>query len=163
MPPGAEKLLNEKEMAMVNRTEQIRDIVKSEVWQAEDAALAEDFLTAKVQVFNFFTLKAGQTRAAHQKIESEIWKPVHQARVDAGTMKGWISLSMVLPYGTEQVYQDATVDIYADMKQFMSPYKIPEFFSKVHVGKDAEAMMNKVSDVAELMRGEVRIMLDYVE
>lgn len=163
IPDGIEKLLTEKEMAMAQKTGQYRDIVKSEVWMAQDAAFADDFLEAKVQVFNFFTLKEGHTRAEHQQIESDIWKPVHQARVDAGRMKGWASLSMVMPYGTEQTYQDATIDIYADMKQFMSPYEFEAFFKKAHPGKDANALMNKIGKVAEIMRGEVRMKLDHIE
>lgn len=163
IPDGADKLLNEKEKAMVQKTGEFRDIVKSEVWRAVDVAFAEDFLEAKVQVFNFFSMKEGHTSTEHQKLEREIWLPVHKARVDAGAMKGWASLTMVMPYGTEQAYQDATIDIYKDMKQFMSPHKMTEYFKKVHPGKDPNAMINKIFDVTEIMRGEVRLRLDHVE
>lgn len=163
IPEGAEKLLNEKEKAMLSKTGEIRDIVKSEVWQAVDVAFAEDFLQAKVQVFNYFNIKDGHTRAEHQKMERDIWLPVHKARVDAGAMKGWASLTMVMPYGTEQAYQDATIDIYKDMTQFLSPHKVPEFFKKVHPGKDATALIDKIFEVTEIVRGEVRMRLDHIE
>lgn len=163
IPEGAEKLLNEKERAMVQKTEEFRDIVKSEVWRAVDVAFAEDFLEAKVQVFNFFSIKEGHTSAEHQKMERDIWLPVHKARVDDGAMKGWASLTMMMPYGTEQAYQDATIDVYKDMKQFMSPQNVPDYFKKVHPGKDTDTMINKIFDVAEIMRGEVRMRLDHIE
>lgn len=163
VPAGAEKALTAEEMALVQRTGEIRDIVKSEVWRARDWVFAEDFLKAKIEVFNYFKLKPGKTRADHASVEIDIWKPVHKARIDAGKMKGWGILSLAMPYGTDVPYQDATIDIYQDMTQFMMPYQMTDFFEKVHKGKDIEALMSKISTIADLTSGEVRMMIDYIE
>ena len=62
----------------------------------------------------------GQDATNHIKVEQDVWKPVHQARIDAGTMKGWFLLGLVFPYGANMEYQDATVDVYSSIADYFA-------------------------------------------
>ena len=160
-PKDWQSLLNHEEMALVQRTGEIRTIVKSEVWSSIDGVYADDFQDAKIHVFNFFDRPKGKSRADHIKAEQDVWKPVHQARIDAGTMKGWFLLGMVFPYGANMEYQDATVDVYSSVADYFADSML-DTFNKVHPGKDANKLMNSTWDTATLIRGEVRMMIDRI-
>jgi len=160
-PEDWQSLLNHEEMALVQRTGEIRTIVKSEIWSSIDGVYADDFQDAKVHVFNFFDRPEGKSRADHVKAERDVWKPVHQARIDAGTMKGWFLVGLEFPYGAGMPYQDATVDVYASMEDYFADNVI-EIFNKVHPGKDANQLIDSTWDAATLIRGEVRMMVDRI-
>ncbi len=160
-PEDWQSLLNHEEMALIQRTGEIRTIVKSEIWSSIDGVYAEDFADAKIHVFNFFDRPAGKSRADHVKAEQDIWKPVHQARIDAGTMKAWFMAGMVFPYGANMPYQEATIDVYSSIADYFADGMI-DTFNKVHPGKDANKLMNSTWDAATLIRGEVRMTIDRI-
>lgn len=158
-PGDWQSLLTAEEKDLVNRTDEIRTFVKSEVWSNVDRVLDENMEDAKVSVVNFFKTKAGQTSANHHKVEIRDWKPVHAATVKSGGMKGWVLLQRFLPLGADYPYQDITVDIYKDMDQFMA-HDIYEPLAKVHPGKTPEAIFANISEVVTRTRGEVRVRID---
>lgn len=160
-PEDWQSLLNHEEMALVQRTGEIRTIVKSEIWSTIDGISAKDFTEAKIHVFNFFDRPKGKTRADHVKVEQAVWKPVHQERINAGTMKGWFLVGLVFPYGANMDYQDATVDVYSSIEDYFADGMI-DTFNKVHPGKDANKLIESTWDSATLIRGEVRMMVDRI-
>ncbi len=160
MPANWQSLLTVDEIGLVLRTDEIRTIVKNETWIMTDMVWADDATsTAKVFVFNYFKIPEGKTRENHTKVEKEIWKPVHEARVKAGTMKGWVLLDLMLPFGSSLPYSSATVDAYTDMKQFLMPFP-EDYFKKVHPNKDVNDLMKQTDEAANLVRGEVRFLVD---
>ena len=162
MPDGWKSLLTPEEIALVERTSEIRTWVKSEVWATSERVLADDYKNAKVHVFNFFDFPEGKTRADHVKVEKDIWMPVHKARVNAGTLKGWVLLQMELPYGAAMPYHDATVDIFENMEQMLAPFA-DDSFSKIHPGKNIDDLMKQTRAASTLLRAEVRVQLDRTE
>lgn len=161
MPDNWQDLLNHEEMALVQRTGEIRTIVKSEIWSSIDGVYADDFQDAKIHVFNFFDHPEGKSRADHVKVERDVWKPVHKARIDAGTLKGWFLVGMEFPYGAGMPYHDATVDVYASVADYFADNVI-DIFNKVHAGKDANKLIDSTWESATLIRGEVRMMIDKI-
>lgn len=157
-----ESVLTKEEMALVERTEQIRSMVKVEVWSMVDGARAKDWETAKVAVFNYFDSPEGKTRTDHFNMEKEIWKPVHQARVDDGKMKGWVLLNLEFPFGASMPYNSATVDLYTDMKEYFTPW-FEDYFKKVHPGKNLDELEKRTMEAATLTKGEVRMLLDRLD
>ena len=159
MPDNWQSLLTADELALVNRTGDIRTLVKNEVWATVDETMAANMKNAKISVFNYFNFPEGKTSADHVKMEKDIWKPVHDARVKDGKMKGWVLLSMAFPFGSSMPYQDATIDIYTDMKQLLAPW-FEEYFKKVHPGKDVAELMKETAAAANIIKGELRIDID---
>ncbi|MFN0213962.1 MAG: hypothetical protein ACKVT2_06870 [Saprospiraceae bacterium] len=66
---------------------------------------------------------------------------------------------MEMPFGSNQPYDLATVDVYADMKAYLAPWT-DAYFKKVHPGKDADAMMKQTREASSLVKGDVRIIID---
>lgn len=160
--PDLQSILTEEEMAMMKRTNEIRTFVKSEVWSRTDRVLAENMGEPKVHVFNYFDFPESGGPRAHNKVEQEIWKPVHEARIKDGQMKGWALLEMELPYGAAQPYHAATVDIYDNMEQYLSQESPMPYFEKIHAGKKFEDLWSQTRKAATLTRAEVRTKLDDV-
>lgn len=153
-------LLTPDEIALVNRTDEIRSMVKTEIWSSTTSVWAPDAdAKAKIFVWNYFTIPEGKTRDDHDKMELDIWKPVHAARVKDGTMKGWVLLNMEFPFGASMPYEQATVDAYTSTAQLLSPW-FEDYFKKVHPGKNIDDLMKQTSAACTLVKGEVRMLVD---
>lgn len=162
LPEGWMAVLTPEEVELVNRAAEIRTMVKQDVWSEVDKTLADDMDKSTVAVFNFFKQPEGKTRADHRKMEQEIWKPVHAARVKDGKMKGWILLNREFPFGTSQEYDMATIDVYTDMKQLLAPW-FDNYFTKIHPGKNVDDLLKRTNESTNLVHGEVRIIIDKLE
>lgn len=162
MPEGWEKLLTAEEVALVNRTGEIRDLVKSEVWQVQEVARTAQWVKGEVHVVNYFKTKEGFTGQDHGELERDIWMPLHKARIKDGKLKAWSLQSLSLPYGASMPYQNVTIDVYDNMEQFMAPADMEGYFAKVHPGKDANAMLAKTRAAAALMKGDIRRIVDVI-
>lgn len=163
MPENLESILTADEMKLVQRTNEIRTLVKGEVWSTVDVVFAENPPKNTVQVFNYFGYPEGKTHADHVKNEIDIWKPVHSARIKDGKMVGWVLARMEFPFGSQMPYQDATVDVYKDMKQYMTQGNPIPYFEKVHPGKDLDKLLEETSTASDLLKGEVRMSIDSTE
>ena len=163
MPDKLESPLTAEEIELVSKTASLRDIVKQEMWTSVDGTWAEDMTKANVLVFNYFRLKPGKTLEDHEKVEIDVWKPLHTARIEANQMLGWGLYNMVFPqpHGTNVAYHSGTVDVYTDMKQFMTP-NMMSLVEKVHPGKSVDEILKKTNAVADLLSAEVRMRIDYV-
>jgi hypothetical protein len=162
MPDNWSNLLTPDEFEVVMKSDEIRTLVKSEVWANLDNVVADDIKSAKISVFNYFDFPATGSHDKHVKAETDIWKPIHAARVKDGTMKGWRMHQMIMPYGAAMPYQDATVDLYADFKQYLAGW-IEKYFAKVHPGKDVDALLKQTEESCTLLRGEVRLIVDRLD
>ena len=162
MPTNWKSLLTAEEIEIVNGTNASRTRVSSEVWANIDGIAGKNISKAKIQVFNSFTRPAGKTRADHIAVENEIWKPVHQARIDDGVLQGWFMAAKVLPFGNEVKYKEATIDLYTNLTEYMTPW-FEKYFNKVHPGKDVDQLEEKTVAAATLAKGEIRMVLDNSE
>ncbi len=158
--PDLNAILTPEERALVDRTNEIRTRVKSEIWAHTDLTVAGDVNTARVLVFNYFDIPEGATAGDHLRVEREIWKPVHEARHKDGKMKGWVLIDKLLPYGSADAYQHATVDLYTNMEQLLNQQNPIPWFEKVHAGKDIEKLLAETAAAGDLIRAEVRLVLD---
>ncbi|MEM7571537.1 MAG: hypothetical protein AAF433_01500 [Bacteroidota bacterium] len=156
-PDNIEELLSAEEMALVERTSEIRKWVKSEVFSTQEFIRQED-MEANVTVFNYFSYPEGAGRSDHFKVERDYWMAIHQARIDAGEMEGWVLLNKELPYGAAQPYHSATVDVYESLEEFLTADPRP-YFDAIH-GDKMEAIFEETDASATLILGEVRISLD---
>ena len=160
-PANWQSFLTIDELNLFFKREEIRTVIKRETWELLDNVMSDDTTTrGKIVVCNYFSIPEGKTNADHTKVERDIWKPVHQARVKAGTMKGWLLMDMRLPFGTAYPYSSATIDVYTDMKQYLMQNGMEDTFKKVHPGKDMNALWKQTIEAAKINRGEVREIVD---
>ena len=62
----------------------------------------------------------------YEKMESEIFKPMHQRDVDNGVRGSWGLLRFMSPYGSDAYATHITVDMYKDYNQFFNPPEVAE-------------------------------------
>ncbi len=163
MPENLNTLLSGGEFEMVNNTDKYRTMVKREVWTIVDmvtSAQAEEEL--KIVVFNFFKSPEGKSRDDHFRVEENIWKPLHQSRIDAGEMQAWGLVNMELPWGSDYPYDSGSIDGFRSVEEFLaSGETMFSHFEKVHPGKDADKLMNETDANSNLIRSEIRKILDF--
>ena len=53
------------------------------------------------------------------RLETEVWKILHQARKDAGLMDGWFLFRVLSPSGTHTEYNYVTVNAYSSLEKLL--------------------------------------------
>lgn len=162
MPQNWQALLTKEELALVNRTDEIRTIVKEEVWIERNKAVDDDTKRWTIAVVNYFTSPEGKSASDHLKMENEIWKPVHAARVKDGNMSGWVLNQMRFPFGEDMPYHVMSVDLYDDMKQLLTPW-FDTYFAKAHPGKKVDDLIKQTEAAERLLKGELRIKVEALD
>ena len=94
---------------LYGRTMNTREWVDSSLWVLNDMVPVEGL--ADYAEVNYMKVKEGNL-ANYLEMESEWWKPLHQAMKDQGTRAGWGLYELVLPRGSGLPYTCATVDFH---------------------------------------------------
>ncbi len=158
--PNWESLLTAEEMSLVKRTDEIRTLVKTEVWSLTESIMPDGWdKKGKIAVFNYIANGAGKTRADHVKIEKDIWMPVHSQRIKDGKMTAWWLMTLEAPFGSSMPYNSVAVDLYPDMKSYLANW-FDEYFKKVHPTKNVDDLMKQTRENSNLFKGEVRMVVD---
>ena len=94
-------------------------------------------------------------------VEQDLFKPVHQARVDAGTINGWSLWQMVLPGGTSQRHNYGTATTFRSMADMQASY--PDgVWEEVHPDRDIDDIMEQMYASRDLVQMELWELVDYV-
>ena len=145
---------------LVKRTDEIRTLVKTEVWSLTERIFPDGWeKKGKIAVFNYIANGAGKGRADHVKIEKDIWMPFHSQRVKDGKMTAWWLMSLEAPFGSSMAYNSVAVDLYPDMKSYLNNWS-EDAFKKAHPTKDYNDLMKQTRENSNLVKGEVRMVLD---
>ncbi len=161
MVENIEEILTPEELKLVEKTNKIRKHVKAEVWQFRNGAFDEDWTKAKIFVYNYFKFKPGKVGPDHGKVENDIWKPLHQARIKNGDLEGWGLYSVEMPSGSLMPYNSGSLDLYSDMEQYLSGDS-KNYWEEVHPGKDPQAMIKKTQETVDLLLTEVRRTIEMI-
>ena len=92
---------------------------------------------------------------AWRKLETEIWKPLQEARVADGQMNGWASYELMLPAGSAQVFDAATVDGFANWDAQGQQKPLMDYFKKVHPNMTQEQFSAASTAARDLLLREV--------
>jgi hypothetical protein len=115
--------------AMV-RTGAARTRVATELWVAVDGTQIKEHRFAVVNVMNT------SDPDAYERMESQVFKPGHQALLDGGHRSGWALYALVSPLGTSIPYNYSTVDFSMDL----DPVPMAEAMISANPNRDLEAM-----------------------
>ncbi len=109
---------------------------------------------------DFMKIPPGQT-LKYIDLESKLWKPVHQLRVDKGHISSWRLYGHHLPGGDPE-YQYVTVTQLPTF-QDMEEQHYPELFKEVH-GADYDTEISKqTNETRTLTHTDIWALIDYVE
>ncbi len=75
---------------------------------------AQTQTASPVTLVSFMRVPPGGA-AEYQRLEREVWRPIHEERIRSGEMVGWDLYSVRFPGGVEQPYTHVTVDTYGSL------------------------------------------------
>lgn len=143
------------------RTTDARKWVRSELWTRLDEVAPEASPSEPAPFLQVDYMKVGPGGGSdYVSLEQDIWKPVHQARLDAGTIASWGLWQMNLPGGTSQPYSHATVTGFQSMAD-MPGY--PEgVWKEVHPDKNVDEIAKQTYAARDLVQTELWELVDSV-
>lgn len=145
----------------MQRTMDARDWVRSELWVQHDQVVSES-ATAPAPILQINSMKVSPDGGSdYLSMEQDMIKPIHEARIDAGLMRGWSLWQMMLPSGSGQRHNYGTVDAFGSMSAI--PNSWPEgIVEEVHPDTDPDELMQQVLQARDLVHTELWELVDYV-
>jgi len=140
--------------AILARMKDIRTIQRQFVYNRLDVTTPKAGAPAtKFVIIDFMQSKEGMA-GEYAKLESDVWKPVHQAFVDGDKKNGWAFWERVVPGGTGSNHNYVTANVYSSYAQLGSQ-DYEAFFKKAHPGKDIQAVSTQTGKARETVRREL--------
>ncbi len=138
-----------------------RDLVRSETWGAmvgaPETPLAKPAPFLSVQ---YMKVPSGGD-AAYQEVE-KLWKKLHEVRIKEGTLVNWGTYGRILPGGSDYPYNYATVSGYSHFKDLIG-LDFAGLVQKAALGMSANELGDRTGKARDLVRGEVWVLVDYVQ
>ncbi len=98
-----------------------------------------------------FDIPKGKSRGDHIKLETGVWKPIHNEKIERDEMEGWVLVDLLMPFGSDMPYQNATIDIYTDMNQYLTSLFPTSFVEELYPGKDINALLKETREASDLV------------
>jgi len=89
------------------------------------------------------------------RMQSEIWKPVHEARIRDGDFQGWLASRVIMPSGADWPNPARTISVFADWKSLTRPARYRELIPVVHPGKNPDEILSRIANLQEILRTEL--------
>jgi hypothetical protein len=102
--------------------------------------------------------------ADYLKAEQEMSKPLHQERIKEGQVRWWYLFALRFPSGTEEKYDYVTINGFDQFGQLENPYaNADKLLAKVHSGMKVDEIIDRTEKTRNLVRSEVRVLIDQAE
>ncbi|MFW5946852.1 MAG: hypothetical protein ACOCUW_00055 [Gemmatimonadota bacterium] len=92
--------------------------------------------------------------AAYERVETEVWKPIHEARQDAGALRDWVLYRVQYPQGQEAPYTHVTVNVYDSWDDY-DHQELDRWVREVHPGRTLEELTRDADAARAYVRGEI--------
>ncbi|MGF1669930.1 MAG: hypothetical protein ACFCU6_05750 [Balneolaceae bacterium] len=149
--------------SIMERTNESRELVHSEVWQLIDSEFTEDESEDIMYlVVNDFQVQPGGG-GEYLTVEQEFWKPIHEYRIENGMMAGWHLYSLMVPAGSAVPYNYKTVDFYKSLGDLGQPLT-QEILSSANPelsGTGLEAFFERTQNARSVYRSVLMERIDY--
>ncbi len=91
----------------------------------------------------------------------QLWKKIHQVRIDEGTLAGWGLYSLIFPGGSNNEYNFATVNEYGVFKD-LNDFDLEGLVKKAGLGMSINEVGNMTEAARDLVHSEVWYLIDHV-
>jgi len=137
--------------AIIAKTQNLRTIMRRSLYTYIDGTVPKTGapLTKYISI-GFMKSKS----IDYVKMEQEIWKPYHQASVDAGKRNGWGLWHLTNPGGTSSNHDYVVVDVFSSYEQ-VAEADGESIFKKVHAGKDVMEISDRTLKSRDMVRSEL--------
>lgn len=103
-------------------------------------------------VVDFMKVESGK-HANYLQVEQELWKPMHQERVNQGIIVGWYLYAVEFVGGMDD-YNYVVITLYDNADQLENPWR-SEIPGQVHPGRKIEEMMQRTFESRTHVRSEL--------
>ena len=144
-----------------NETLESRQLVKRHLIRRVSYAYPENSMAPSPYKYievNYMKTKPG---SGYLGIARNIWQPVHQEFVNAGSRAGWSLWNSVYPSGAEADFQFVAVNYYSDFSK-LGTANFAEAFKKAHPNLQSQTEMGKGRESRDLVRRELWEVVDAV-
>jgi hypothetical protein len=154
------KILPGKDLdAAMKETGESRDLVSSSVINRQASVYREggpgDFKYLQLDYMKVEQGKEGE----YWDVETNIWKPIHNEFIKAGSRVGWSLWGRNFPSGAGLDYQYVTVNYMADWSK-IGTANYTDAFNKAHPGKNYDEMGAKTNASRVLVKSELWEVVD---
>lgn len=108
---------------------------------------------AKYLQIDYMKVEQGK-EAEYMDVETNIWKPVHNEFIKAGSRVGWSFWSRIFPSGSGQEFQYITVNYFKDWSK-IGDADYNDAFNKAHPGKDINTISERTDASRNLVKSEL--------
>jgi len=152
----------DKDVEAVNTdTEESRDLVTRNLLYRQDyIQVPPDSTEPKFIEVDYMRVKQGHD-SEYLALEDEVWKPIHEQFVKAGTRAGWSLWGRVYPSGYGLDYQYLTVNDFKDFSQ-LGKADYNAAVKAAHPGESMNEIGKKTNETRELVRSELWELVDAV-
>ncbi len=89
------------------------------------------------------------------RLETEVWKKLHQARKEAGVLDGWYMFRVLSPAGTDADYNYVTVNVYNTREKLAGHYESYGVDYSKFLESEEIALALKTDEIRDLVNEEV--------
>ena len=146
------------------RTEKSRSMVKQEYWMRQDGIVKEGLSSKDVKyvVIDWMDVHPGH-RGDYMEMESQVYKPVHQTRVDGGHILTWGLFERIDHYSDKGGYASAATSAsYASWADMWNSYP-KDAWKTVYPNKNQADIYNEMRKHRTMLGSTVLRLVDYVE
>lgn len=111
-------------------------------------------------IIEYFKIEPGKN-ADYNKLQREVWMPIHRERIKMGVIKSWSAWSVRMPGGSAREYDRVIITTFDKFSALEIPYP-PEVFTKVFPNTTAAELIARTGAVAKQVRSEIVTLLDSV-
>ena len=146
----------------VRKTMACRDLIRSEVWKSEAITMADRRAEKPFIVVHYMQPTSGH-ESAYRDTELNVFRKLHQARIDAGVMNGWLFFARRFPGGSQIPYQFATVNIFSSQEEFQVSWP-KEILDPVvqRLSEERRAALAAMPQLRTLVRQDILTLVDHV-
>lgn len=142
------------------KTVAARDLARSELWVQRDVVRPG----VGLEVGNYLSVGYMKVPSgggpAYLRLERDVFKPVHEARIADGWIHNFGINQLFLPGGAEQPYNWAVVQVYSDFGKLFRGMSA-ETFEKAHPGMPP-GVFRSAEDVRDMVRVDLWELIDQV-
>lgn len=153
---------NETLTKLQEKARTLRKLVKSEVFRTVDKLN----LTFGDKPAQFMGMDYMKVLPAHEaqyvRLEQEIWKLIHNHRIQQNKMASWALYYLQFPGGTNYPYTYATANYFNTWEELVEGWP-EEYWEIVHPGADHENLVNMTHEARELVSSQIWKLVDFVE
>lgn len=108
----------------------------------------------------YMKVKPGQTRS-YQAVERDLWKPIHQERVNRGLINSWALYGVHLP-GQQVDYQYVILTEFPSFSA-LEDAKYPELFEEVQGRSDYEEVLRETEASRDRIGQDILVLVDHTD